>query len=99
MKKRTTKKKINLKIFAKRLLLVGLAVYVCVTLIGQQSDLSNLKAQEKVLDAQILAAQKEAKELEAEKSISGTDEYIEHVARERLGFMKKFEKVFVDTNK
>jgi len=99
MEKKSTKKNIKFSVFLKGILVLGLAVYVCISLVSQQFDLSRLKSEEKILDAEITEAQKKAKELEAEKSLIDTDEYIERVARERLGYMKKNEKVFIDTNK
>lgn len=99
MKKKASKKKIDLSVLCKRLILCVLAVYICVSLVMQQFDLSKLDKEEKYLDEQIELTQKEAKHLEDEKSLVGTDEYIERVARERLGYMKKYEKVFIDTNK
>lgn len=99
MQKKTSKKNFDLSIFLKRFLLLGLAVYICISLISQQFDLSRLNSEEKVLDKEIAQAQKEAKELEDEKSLTNTDEYIERVARDRLGYTKKSEKVFIDINK
>lgn len=99
MEKKASKKNIKFSVFIRFFLVFGLACYICISLIIQQFDLSSLKSEEKALDAQIVEAQKKAKELEAEKSLVDTDEYIERVARERLGYMKKNEKVFIDTNK
>lgn len=93
------KKKINLKTFAKRGLFCAIILYICGSLISQQFDLSRLSSQEKELDTKIAEAQKESKELEAQKDAAGTDEYIERVAREKLGYMKTHEKVFVDASK
>ena len=99
MDKKASKKNINFSVFVKRFLVLGLAVYICVSLISQQFSLAKLSKEEKILDKQITEAQKAAKELEDEKELAETDEYKERVARERLGYMKKNEKVFIDTNK
>jgi len=99
MTRKTSKKNINASVFFKRLLLVVLAVYICVELISQQVTLSNLNKDEKTLDSGISQQEKLSKELNDELKRSGTDEYMEYAAREKLGYTKKNEKVFIDINK
>ena len=36
---------------------------------------------------------------DSQKSVINTDEYIEKVARDTLGYVKPYEKVFIDANK
>ena len=83
----------------KRLLIVGLAVYICLTYISQQGDLSRTEKELELIDSQIAQAQKESKSKEDEMKLLDEPEYIEHVARENLGYTKKSEKVFIDINK
>ena len=99
MDKKVSKKKFDLSLILKRFLILGLAVYICISLISQQFSLFRQGKLEKELVDQTAEAKKISKELEDEKQLVGTDEYIERVARERLGFTKKNEKVFVDINK
>lgn len=88
-----------MKLFAKRGLLCCVLIYICFLLISQQFDLARLSSKERELDHKIASVQKEASELQAQKDASGTDEYLERVAREKLGYMKPSEKVFIDASK
>ena len=99
MQKKTSKKNIDASLFFKRILLIGLAVYILITLVSQQAKLSRYNSEEKNLDIQIAQQEKLNKEKEHEKRLVGTDEYIERAAREQLGYTKKNEKVFIDINK
>lgn len=93
--KKTKKKKINFKTFLCRFFFIGAVGYICFVLISQQVDLSSLKDRAAQLDAQISEQQREAKENESLKEIAGTDEFAASIARERLGFMKPNERVFI----
>lgn len=98
-RKKSSKKRVNLKVLVKRGLFCCVLIYICFLLISQQFDLARLSAKEDALDAQIAAEQKAATELAAQKEAAGTDEYLERVAREKLGYMKPSEKVFIDASK
>ncbi len=98
-KKAKSKKTVNVKRLAKRGLFCFAIIYISFLLISQQFDLSRLSAKERELDSQIETQQKQATELAAQKEASVTDEYIERVAREKLGYMKPGEKVFIDASK
>ncbi len=93
------KKKVDLKVFLRRSLLCVLILYICYLFIAQQFDIARLNKEESALDKQISEAQQVHSELEKEKEATGTPEYIERVAREKLGFMKPEEKVFIDSKK
>ncbi len=97
--KTKTRKKLNIKVFAKRGLVCCALIYICFLLIFQQFDLARLKEKENDINEQISVAQREATELAAQKEAAGTDEYVERVAREKLGYMKPGEKVFIDASK
>ncbi len=92
------KKKIHMKVFVKRGLFCCLLIYIAFLLISQQVNISRLRAEENDLDSKIASAAKEKSELEAQKEAAGTDEYLERVAREKLGYMKPGEKVFIDSS-
>lgn len=93
------KKKIDFNIFFRRILFCVLAVYICYLFVAQQVDISRLNKEEKALDKKIAEAQQINRDLEKEKEAAGTPEYIERVAREKLGYMKPEEKVFIDSKK
>ncbi len=98
-RKAKSKKKVNIKRLVKRGLFCFALIYISFLLISQQFDISRLSAKESHLDRQIETEQKHATELEAQKEASVTDEYIERVARDKLGYMKPGEKVFIDASK
>ncbi|MBE7041543.1 MAG: septum formation initiator family protein [Ruminococcaceae bacterium] len=93
------KKKVDLKVLLKRGLLCVLVLYMGYLLIAQQFDLARLGKENDVLDSKIAEAQKAHDELTQEKEDAETPEYIERVAREKLGYMKPEEKVFIDSKK
>lgn len=93
------KKRIDIKVLLKRSLLSVLIIYICYLFVAQQFDLSRLSREEKALAQQVTEQQQIHSELEAEKEAVGTPEYMERVAREKLGYMKPGERVFVDTKK
>lgn len=84
---------------AKRLAMCGLVLYICYLFIAQQFDLSRLSGQSKSLDKQIAEAQRTHEELSEQKEAADTPEYMERVARDKLGYMKPDEKVFIDARK
>ncbi|MBQ2695758.1 MAG: septum formation initiator family protein [Clostridia bacterium] len=92
-------KRIDIEVLLKRSLLGVLIIYICYLFVAQQFDLSRLGREEKALAQQVTEQQQIHSELEAEKEAVGTPEYMERVAREKLGYMKPGERVFVDTNK
>ena len=93
------KRKVDAPVLIKRGLLCAIVLYMCILFISQQADLSRLAKEGERLDQQITQAEREHEELEAEKEASGTPEYIERVARDKLGYMKPEEKVFIDAKK
>lgn len=97
MKKK--RKKVDIKVLLKRSLLCGLILYICILFVAQQFDLSRLSKEDKLLKQQIAEAERVHEELSKEKEAVDTPEYIERVAREKLGYMKPDEKVFIDAKK
>jgi len=92
-------KKVNIKVLLKRSLMGILMLYICYLAITQQFDLSRLAKEEERLDLEIAEAQRENQVLTEQKEAAGTIEYIERVAREKLGYMRPEEKVFIDAKK
>lgn len=71
-------------------------VYVAATAYSQHGT---IKESERILanyNEDIKEQEEIAREIEKEKSEIGTDEYIEKVAREKLGMCKEDEKIFID---
>ena len=81
------------------LVLLVIFLYLAYIGVGQQKllyakNLEKIKIENKIQDEM-----KVNEELEKEKEIINSDEYIEKVAREKLGMVKEDDKVFYDTGK
>lgn len=81
------------------LLWAAVVIWACYVFVSQQINLSDQKRQIAEISSNITAAEKENKELNSTLSSVGTDEYIESVARQNLGYTKSNEQVFVDSSK
>ncbi|MBE7035600.1 MAG: septum formation initiator family protein [Ruminococcaceae bacterium] len=95
----TRKIKVNPKKLLTRGLLCVLILYIFILFVSQQFSFARLAKEEKGYDKQIEEAQKVHDVLEAEKEASSSPEVVERVARDKLGFMKPNEKVFIDSKK
>lgn len=86
------KKRLNFKVCFVAVLII----YISVAIIGQQSKIDSLN--QKISDANALISEKEKEysALEDQEKVYGSDEYVEHVARKRLGYVRPDETVFVD---
>ena len=81
--------------------IVGLCFicYFIYTFIDQQSQLEKYKSQIEMYNSEIKDKNK-LTDYYGEKNINiQTDSYMENVAREKLGYIKPYEKVFIDANK
>ena len=93
------RKKVNIKQFLTRGLLCVLVLYLCGRFVAQQFDFSRENKKEELLDQQLAEEERIHEELTKEYEAAGTPEYIERVARDKLGYMKPDEKVFIDAKK
>ena len=73
-------------------------VYIVVNFISQQPHINKMKAELQEIQVSIEDANKENARLKEEKKDMNTKEYKERVAREKLGLVKKGEKIFIDIN-
>ena len=94
-----TVKKINIRVFVKRILFCFLFIYLLVSLITQQFNFAALKKQGAELDAKIAEATAQQEVLSAQLEAIDSEDYIRRVIRERLGYTRPNEKVFVDATK
>lgn len=78
---------------------VGALLYFSWLIISQQNMLDEKIKEMQDIRTKIEAEKKLNKELKEEKEILKSDEFVEKVAREKLGMVKSGEKVFVDVNK
>ena len=96
---KNSKKKINMKIFVKRILFCVLFIYFSCQLISQQFKFARLEEENAIVDAQIIAAEKEQRNLNSELEAITSEDYLRRVIREKLGYTKRNETVFVDATK
>ena len=78
----------------RRIILVVTAVYAFLSISLRSISILQQKAKQKELLAEKAAIEQQIQDLEDEKEYVGSDEYIERVAREKLGWAKDNEIVF-----
>ena len=97
VKKQNRKKgTLSVKVLLKSGLVLCVCIYVTYVFVNQQISLSKCDDIEKEYKEKILEAQRETQRLEDELEQTGTDEYIQRMAREKLDYVKPNERVFVD---
>lgn len=74
-------------------------VYVVFTLVSQQFEIVAAKEALAAVESEIQSQQELAQQLEEKKQLVNTDEYIEKLAREKLGLVRPDEIIFVDALK
>jgi len=89
MKKKPNRRKLLL------MLSVGI-IYVVYILISQQIQMFKFNKQIRTNNEKIVSEQKVIDELNKTKQTYKSDEFIEKMARERLGYVKVGEKVYID---
>lgn len=77
-------------------MLIALVMYFVYTIISIQIQIYNQKRALVVLQERIYQQQLENDELRRKLSEEGEEEYIERIAREKLGYAAPDERVFVD---
>lgn len=87
----------------KRILMITFvivfAIYSVATVFRQQVILKQVKAQQREVIVQIEKIKKENEYLKKLAQYVGTADYIQQVAREKLGLVGRDEIVFIDKNK
>lgn len=86
----------NIRKTLKILLFVVLVVYATITFFKQQKILNNYKVQARTVKSQIAEATEYQEELNEKKININSNEYIEKIAREKLGMYLPNERVYVD---
>lgn len=93
--KKQKKKKFNLW----TLILIAAVCYFLYTVYHQQIFIDERNSQTEALKKNIKSEEIKKQQLEQQKDLINTDEFAEKIARERLGYVKDGEKIYVDTNK
>ena len=88
-----------IKKLCKKLMLVGLGIYILCMFISQQQTLNRYKKEVKEYDVQIEEAEETKQSLLEMKENVNSPEYIEKIAREKLGMYLPNERVYIDIGK
>ncbi|MBE5040254.1 FtsB family cell division protein [Ructibacterium gallinarum] len=94
-----SKRRLNLRRFLTVLLVFGFAVYFVYIMIWQQVTISRKNKEINALEEKISAANQQTEELQQQLDHLNDPEYLEQIAREKLGLVRPNERVFVDANK
>lgn len=93
--KKNKKKKIKMI----HIFMLVFSFYFVYTLVDQQIQINKYNSQIEMYRADIKSKTELTDYYNNQKGSIQTDEYIENVARETLGYVKPYEKIFVDANK
>ena len=93
------KKKRKYRVDYVRILLIICFVYFSITFVRQQFRINEYKVQEEYYQNAITEINEEKLENEELMAQTNTAEYVEQAAREKLGLVKPYEKIFMDINK
>lgn len=80
-------------------IIIGFFLYFAYVFVDQQKVLYAKDVEMQNIQTKIKEEIKLNEDLKKQKEMLGSDEYIEKVAREKLGMVKPGEKIFVDINK
>ena len=81
----------------KKIVLIILSIYALITIINQQKVLNSYTAQAKALELEVAQEKERNEHLNNEKESVNSTEYIEELAREKLGMYMPNERVYVDS--
>ena len=95
-KKQQKKGKNRLRGLLVKLALAGVAVYLVASFVGGQIQLSTKQRELAVLTTQVELQAEDNKELVRMMDADSDAAYIERMAREKLGYARPHERVFVD---
>ena len=81
------------------LILIASVCYFGYTFYNQQASIEDRKVQYAQLEKNIHNETVKKQQLTKQKSQINSDEFAEKIAREKLGYVKDGEKIYVDTNR
>lgn len=87
------------KLKINRLIIIGVLIYFVFVLVSQQRTMNAYQEEAKIYENQIVEAQEKTEELKDIKNNIDSTEYIEDVAREKLGMYLPNERVYIDITK
>lgn len=83
----------------KRVLIIGIIIYVVYTFFAQQKTLNAYYADQNRYSEQIAQEEEKNQDLKSTKESINSKEYIEDVAREKLDMYLPNERVYIDISK
>ncbi len=83
----------------KKILFIGIIIYVVYTFFVQQKTLNAYQADQDRYSKQIAQEKEKQEELKATKENINSKEYVEEVAREKLDMYLPNERVYIDISK
>ncbi len=83
----------------KKILFIGIAIYIIYTFFTQQKTLNAYQADQERYSEQIAQEKEKQEELKTTKENINSKEYIEQVAREKLDMYLPNERVYIDISK
>lgn len=89
----------NISGLLKKILVLMFIIYFLYTIIAQQKTLNSYAQEREKYNDNIETAQEEQNELTEMKENINSDEYIEQIAREKLGMYYPNERVYIDIEK
>lgn len=89
------RRRINLIILV---LMTGLFVYFLATFVRQQEEISLIKAEMRSIKQKIAKEQEIHEELLEQANQIDSEEFIEKIAREKLGMVKEGERLYIDAD-
>ncbi len=81
------------------IMLIICLCYFGYTVYGQQASIEERRVQQDLLQKAIHTETVKKQQLLKQQAQINTDEFVEKIAREKLGYVKDGEKIYIDTNK
>lgn len=82
-----------------RVILIVALVFFSITFVKQQFEINEYNIQINSIKQDIAEAKEKTEELKSVENKVNNAEYIEQVARNELGLVKPYEKIFIDVDK
>ena len=92
-----SKRKLNKLKFTKTLMVAALVIYFSVVFIKQEINIAQLRNNAKAIEVKIQQATQEKNEINEQLQKENYYKRVEDIARDKLGFLKNNEIVFVDS--
>ena len=78
---------------------LAFVLYFSYTMFDQQLQINKYNSQIEMYESDIKNKKRLVEYYDSQKTNVDSDEYIENVARDSLGYVKPYEKIFIDANK